>query len=110
MSFAKSSAQSMTTAKFAGTAWSSRCTSRYCQLDESGGITNDESIGRIARNVAAPAQTNREEAGLSDPRAFAKSARTIARPIPEGSIYLATNIGVTRYESTNKISGADSSK
>src|ERR1700722_4835642 len=110
MSFAKSSAQSATTGMFAGTVWSSRSTSRNCQLDGSGGKSNDDSIGRIARNPAIPTHTNREEAGLSDPRESAKSARTITRPIPEGSKYLAINIGVIRYESTNKISGADSSK
>src|ERR1700722_10396929 len=110
MSFEKSSAQSATTAMFAGTVWSSRCTSRNCQLDGSGGITNDDSIDRIARHTGAPTHTNRDEAGLSDPRAWAKSARTITRPIPEGNIYLAINMGAIRYESTNKISGADNSK
>src|ERR1700761_1284614 len=102
MSLAKSSAQSVTTATSAGTVWSNRCTSRNCQLDESGGMTNDESIGRIAKNDATLAHTSFEEAGLSDPRACAKSAKTIARPMPEGSIYLARNNGVIRYESTNK--------
>src|ERR1700722_20121539 len=110
MSLAKSSAQSVTTAISAGTVWSSRCTSRYCRLDESGGISNDDSTGRIARKDATLAHTSREEAGLSDPHASAKSAKTIARPILEGSIYLPINMGVTRYENTNKISGAESSK
>src|ERR1700733_7780336 len=108
MSFAKSSSQSVTTAVFAGTVWFNRCTSRNCQLEGSGGMTNDESAGKIARNIATPAHANREEVRRSDPRASAKSARTIARPMPEGSIYLATNIGVTRYESTNKITGTES--
>src|ERR1700722_1594024 len=110
MSFAKSSSQSVTTAVFAGTVCSNRCTSRNCQLEGSDGMTNDESAGKIASNIATPAHANRGEVRLSDPHVSAKSARTIARPMPDGSIYLATNIGVIRYESTNKITGADSSK